>query len=124
MDLAKYIGSVPSGEYSVRVTKVEAGKSKAGEDMLTFTGHFDLGDSSVDQQWRYPLTANMLWKLRQDLEAAEVLREGDTYSDDVNAFAQEVQDDLSDRFVTVSVEPQRNNPQYMNFRITGVSLSA
>lgn len=121
MNLEKYVGVVPEGEYTARINKVELGKSKAGDPMFIATAHFI--DLDVDQKLRYPLSPTMLWKLTQDLTAAEALREGEAYSDDFEVMAGEIQDDLSDRVVTIKVEPQKNNPQFSNFTITGVSLA-
>lgn len=122
MNLEKYTGSVSEGTYTARIPKVELGRTKAGDPQFEFTAHFR--DLEVDQKIRYPLKESMLWKLQQDLSAAEVLREGDAYSDDPNAMAQEIQDDLSDRFVLIDVKPQKSNPQFMDMRIVGVALNA
>lgn len=120
MDLSKYTGSVALGTYNgVKITDVAVGKSKAGDPLLVFTGHFSTID--VDQQWRYSLNAKALWRLTKDLTAAEALRDGDSYSDDNEAFAQEIKSDLNGKFVVVEVTQQPNS-QFSNYAITGVDL--
>jgi hypothetical protein len=119
MNLEKYTGVIPDGEYTVRVTKVEAVKSKAGNDMLVFYGHFI--DLNVDQKWQYPLLPTTTYKLKGDLEAAECLRDGNSYSDSLSEMAQEIQSDIGNRNVIVEVTPQKNS-SFQNFRIKGVDL--
>ena len=118
MDLGKYIGTIPEGDHIARVTDVEFGTSKKNTPQFIFTVHFQ--DLDVSGKVFYPETNDMLWKLTRDLGAAEVLRDGDAYSDDLSSMAREIKEDLSDRAIVYSVT---KNGQYTNYEVTGVSFA-
>lgn len=119
MNLEKFIGTVPEGTHTIRVTDVEFGKSKKGNPQFIFSIH--IPDLGIDHKLFYPTEPSMLWKLTRDLQAAEALREGDSYSDDEATMAEEIKSDLSDRFITMEAS---KNGAYMNYEFTGVSLAA
>ena len=119
MNLEKFIGTVPEGSHIVRVTDVEFGTSKKGNPQLVMTVH--LQELGIDHKLFYPTDPSMLWKLTRDLQAAEALRDGDSYSDDLTTMAQEIKDDLSNRFIVMEAT---KSGAYMNYEFTGLSLAA
>ena len=123
MDLSKFTGQLPDGEFAARITKVEAGKSKAGDDKLVFYGDVpELEGFENKILFNSSLTPKGLPMLRDNLEAAEVLEEGDAYPEDPAALAEKIQYDLSDRMVKISVKP--GNSGYKNVKIIGLALAS
>ncbi|MDE2098114.1 MAG: hypothetical protein KGL39_12745 [Patescibacteria group bacterium] len=122
MDLSKYTGSVPNGDHPARITAVTAEKAKDGTNYnLVFNA--DLIDCDVkNRMFRRSLKESALPILRDDLQAAEVLREGDAYPTDPHALAEEIAADLSDRTVTLRYKDGKNG--YQDIRIVGLSLEA
>lgn len=122
MDLAKYIGTVPEGEFTARITAVEAAKAQDQSDKLVF--HADFPELELTNKiWSRSLKATALGMLRDDLAAAEALREGDAYPDDPEQLARIISGDLSDRYVRVKVSKSKNS-DFMNFKIVGLALAA
>lgn len=119
MNLEKFIGTIPEGTHTIRVTDVEFGTSKKGSPQFIVSIHVQ--ELGLDQKLFYPTDPSMLWKLTRDLQGAEALRDGDSYSDDLSTMAQEIKEDLSGKFLIM--EAVKNGP-YMNYEITGVSLAA
>lgn len=121
MDLSKYIGSVPEGTWPAKITDVTAEPSKDGTSHnLVFHANFPSLELT-DKQWRRSLKNSVLHFLKNDLEAAEALREGESYSDAPDELAREIANDLSDRYVMVEVKPGKNG--YTEFKIIGLELS-
>lgn len=121
MDLAKYTGSVPEGEWTVKITQVTAEPNKAG-DSHNLVFHADFPELELtDKQWRRSLKPQVLHFLRTDLEAADALRSGESYSDDPDALAGEIESDLAGKFLRVEVKAGKNG--YQEFKIMGLELS-
>jgi hypothetical protein len=119
MDLSKYTNRVPDGDYTARITSVSAEKAADGGDKLVF--RCDLPDLQVRNHiFSRSLKERALPILRDDLEAAGVLRQGNAYSSDPYELAQEIQDDLSDRLVKLRFKPGKTG--YQDVRIVGLSL--
>lgn len=121
MDLSKYTGSVPDGDYTAKITSVKAEKAKDQSDKLVF--HADLPALQLQNRiYSRSLKEAALPILRDDLEAAEALREGDSYSTDPETLAGQIETDLSDRMVTLRFKPGKNG--YQDIRIVGLALEA
>lgn len=123
MDLAKYTGEMPNGDHVARITSVTAEQTKAG-DSYNLVFHADFPELDLtNRQWRRSLKPTALPMLRDDLAAAEALREGDAYPEDAEQLARIISGDISDRYVRVQVKPSRQSG-YQDFKILGLALEA
>lgn len=123
-NLEKFIGTVPEGEFTARITKVEAGTAQDGSKKLMFYADFPEVELT-NKLWSRSLKPQALAMLRDDLAAAEVLREGDSYPDpetETDELASVIEGDLSDRYVRVKVSAGKSG--YQNFKIIGLALAA
>jgi hypothetical protein len=121
MDLSKYTGQVPDGDYTAKVTSVAAEKAKDQSDKLVFKADIPALELT-NRIFSRSLKEQALPILRDDLEAAEALREGDSYSTDPSELADQIYEDLSDRLVTLRFKPGKNG--YQDIRIIGLALEA
>lgn len=121
MDINKYLGTVPEGEHVGRITQVEAASTQDGGDKLVF--HVDYPELNLRNKFiNRSLKETALSMLRDDLAAAEVLREGDAYPDNPHELAAVLERDLGDRFLIIRVK--NGTSGFQNFKIVGIALQA
>ena len=71
--------TLPSGTYSIRIDKVEAGTSDAGKPKITFSAVVTRGtDRGKTLIWSRSLQENSVWSLATDLLRAGIASEDDT----------------------------------------------
>lgn len=122
MNLEKYTGQVSEGEFTARITAVEAGKAKDDSDKLVF--HADFPELELTNRiWSRSLKPTALSMLRDDLAAAEALREGESYPDNPAELARIIQEDLQGVRVRVRVKPSKTEG-FQDFKIVGLDLAA
>lgn len=120
MDLGKYTGTVPNGDHPAKIADVTAEENQK-KDGWNLVFHANIPSLElVNRQYRRSLKSGALGILRDDLDAAEVLREGDSYSDDPNTLAAQIKEDLGDRMVVLTYKDGKNG--YQDIRITGLFL--
>lgn len=122
MNLEKYTGQVPDGDHTARIVQVKADKAKDGSDKLCFYADFPELELT-NRLWSRSLKPQALAMLRDDLAAAEALREGDSYSEDPEQLASQIESDLSDRYVRIRVKPSKTEG-FQDFKIIGLALQA
>ncbi|MDE2103291.1 MAG: hypothetical protein KGL39_38985 [Patescibacteria group bacterium] len=123
MDLSKYTGELPDGEFTAKITSVTAHKAqKDDSDYLRFQGDIPELELTNKILFNASLKPGVLARLKDNLEAAEALREGDQYGDSAEELASDIQTDLSDRYVRIQVKPGKNG--YKDVKIVGLDTSA
>jgi hypothetical protein len=111
---------LPVGDYIVRMTAVEPGRSRDGKPQLKFASTVIHGPlTGKPQSWWHTLEDERLWTLSNDLIAAGFNRDFDPGPPDAERYAGIFAPGLVNRTFHIRISQNPKNPQYTNTNIIG-----
>lgn len=110
--------SIPAGEYTIRITDVEAGMSRENKPKISFKGEIIGGEHDRKKQfWSRSLVQQAQFKLASDLIAAGIDGDTDINFDDAHELAAELQEMVGKTYVFKVTERDYNGQTSNDFTL-------